>query len=231
MNGKEKGRKGFTLIDLLVVVAIIAILAAMLLPALSKARERARQAVCMSNLKQIGLAIFMYTNDYDGYIPLATFPSYDSLLPANDYWWVWMVRWGYFGIAAPNYQYYFIDDPWRSGPAGKLLRCPTHNKMTHWSDRSTYQMRRISLNDEGWVKIDRIIRPAKTVYIGDALPGAGYLLWYNHTSPFCLPSTYHSGGANILFFDGHVAWHTSERLVSGVAWPDYENGTAKWLLY
>ena len=63
-------KKQFTLIELLVVIAIIAILAAMLLPALSAARERARNANCVSKLKQIGLAAFMYSGDNKDYMPI-----------------------------------------------------------------------------------------------------------------------------------------------------------------
>jgi len=64
-------KRGFTLIELLVVIAIIAILAAILFPVFARAREAARRAVCLSNMRQLALAMIMYTNDYDERFPLA----------------------------------------------------------------------------------------------------------------------------------------------------------------
>src|SRR5215210_5217895 len=64
-DGAMKRRPGFTLIELLVVIAVIAILAAILFPVFAQAREKARSAACLSNLKQIGTASMMYAQDYD----------------------------------------------------------------------------------------------------------------------------------------------------------------------
>lgn len=79
--------QGFTLIELLVVIAIIAILAAILFPVFSRAREKARQTSCLSNLKQIGLATIMYVEDYDQRTPIINvmFPTpYDATEEALD---------------------------------------------------------------------------------------------------------------------------------------------------
>lgn len=86
MNRRLAANKGFTLIELLVVIAIIAILAAILFPVFAQAREKARQATCISNQKQILLAIMQYTQDYDEMLPLgeAGPPSWDGNINTDD---------------------------------------------------------------------------------------------------------------------------------------------------
>src|SRR5437762_2363929 len=75
-------RRGFTLIELFVVIAIIAILAAILFPVFSQARKKARQAACQSNLKQMGLAVKMYIQDYDETYPPGLAPAGAGMVSA-----------------------------------------------------------------------------------------------------------------------------------------------------
>src|ERR1041385_4762121 len=88
LRSRNVGPRGFTLIELLVVIAIIAILAAILFPVFAQAREKARQASCLSNTKQLGLAYIQYVQDYDGNLPPA-FSGWegDADWHAGNWWW------------------------------------------------------------------------------------------------------------------------------------------------
>jgi prepilin-type N-terminal cleavage/methylation domain-containing protein len=103
LGRKGKVLAGFTLIELLVVIAIIAILAAILFPVFSRAREKARQASCLSNLKQIGQAAHQYAQDYDEKWP--------------------PVRRGGFGSPAFNWQQILI--PYTKND--QIFRCPSND--------------------------------------------------------------------------------------------------------
>ena len=87
MNHHPLQKKAFTLIELLVVIAIIAILAAILFPVFARARENARRSSCMSNLKQIGLGILQYAQDYDEKMPRAWYGTDPFDNNGVNYWW------------------------------------------------------------------------------------------------------------------------------------------------
>jgi len=106
-------RRGFTLIELLVVIAIIAILAAILFPVFAQAREKARQTTCLSNMKQIGLSIQMYQQDYD-----------ETLIPVYIYWE------GPYSVSKAPSQYpngiiaYYLDLAYPYSKNDMMWRCP-----------------------------------------------------------------------------------------------------------
>jgi prepilin-type processing-associated H-X9-DG protein/prepilin-type N-terminal cleavage/methylation domain-containing protein len=214
---ERKNKKiGFTLIELLVVVAIIAILAAMLLPALSKARERARQALCMSNLKQLGLALFMYAEDNDGWIMPAD--SYVGIRewtrklcgsiggggPYGSYTWLpsYVKNWSLF--ICPSFPpYKSVKGPyeWESlyltyAMAGEYDYTVAKNtKRVYRPEDSELLVDSINVNPPAWVQTDLGIKGPVQYYFVRKFRGAGEQ-WKIHFR--------HNGRANMLFFDGHV---------------------------
>jgi len=230
MRYENSRRTAFTLIELLVVIAIIAILASILFPVFARARENARRASCMSNLKQFGLGLMMYVQDYD-----EKYPPYQTVdigvAPPDGSWlgsslpndWVWEqllypytksiqifkcpsgydLNSGY--VNKPRFGNYGANSSLFGGSTSTI------NMSAVASPSSTYAMMDAGLFIMYSAYADPSSSSAKTDN-GTYLPGIGDLgnactasATYASLQNDC-ESGRHLGGVNMAFADGHVKW-------------------------
>jgi len=191
--------KAFTLIELLVVIAIISILAAILFPVFARARENARRASCMSNLKQIGLGVMMYTQDYDGFYPKSGWATGEALpCPAgsNACSATWYIR-----------VYLYVKSV-------QIFNCPSGDKT--WDGKSTgtgnlsYGYNTL-LGTVTAVNESAIQMPSQTIMMADTYGTVPYSLYQVNNIDgsdvvHSMISDRHLNGATVNFADGHVKW-------------------------
>jgi len=202
-----RGGAGFTLIELLVVIAIIALLAGILFPVFAQAREKARQAACASNMRQMGLAVLMYAQDYDERLPLAASATATGFL-----------NWHHF--VDP---YVKNKQIWVCPSAALPIRNIYGDLVCHYGFNSFYLNEGVvvsdiyTLNNAPGVALAAVQRPAHTVLLADTRAIDGKLP-ANHLSTYLLPPSQpdadywgrpdarHSDGVIVGLLDSHVKW-------------------------
>ncbi|MCD6360485.1 MAG: prepilin-type N-terminal cleavage/methylation domain-containing protein [Armatimonadetes bacterium] len=188
MMSERSLSRGFTLIELLVVIAIIAILAAILFPVFAKAREKARQTSCLSNVKQIGLSMMMYAEDYDEcYMTVNHSTGYDWFPPLYPY--------------VKNRQ---------------IFRCPSYRAGS--SEPATdYLLNGLFAHGTSMAQIQEPAQQICIAERAANLSYTGYHPWPDDHSSWDDLSAYsalesyiakdrHNDGANYGFADGHAKW-------------------------
>ena len=193
-------KRGFTLIELLVVIAIIAILAAILFPVFAKAREKARQSSCLSNVKQLGLAWLSYAQDYDettvrqnfgaGLMP--PYPDLNGTSVANGY-----MLW-------PQCLHPYIKNI-------QIYNCPSNS--VRWAGGYTGTMAYGLLATTSGQSLGTCQAPASAIVMYDVKVGGGFANLYapgvGTAAQSYLDSGFsdiHNQGGNVLFADGHAKW-------------------------
>ncbi|MCD6352391.1 MAG: DUF1559 domain-containing protein [Armatimonadetes bacterium] len=210
--------RGFTLIELLVVIAIIAILAAILFPVFSRAREKARQASCLSNLKQLALATLMYAQDYDETYPLSYY--YDPTF-TQEYSWDFHLD---YSVSPPAISLGLLGPYTKNG---QINACPSAKNL-HTFDRQytgyAYNASYIGggqFDGPGWslkeaASMAMVQRPSETVLMADSafwstwgfvgLAGNNYLRSPYDPNNYVGPNVHfrHNGTTNVSYCDGHA---------------------------
>lgn len=215
----QKKTHGFTLIELLVVIAIIAILAAILFPVFARARENARRSSCASNLKQMGLGVMQYTQDYD-----EKYPFMNSGQNSNQV-----------GTITPGYPFAADDaaeNPWKAiypyVKSWQLYRCPSSTERSD-TDPGTNVGTSYTLNGIVFNRTGRSI--ASIPEVSSIIVGQDYrwARWVGIMTPLYTSSGYlyamynsdygslHFDGGNFMFADGHVKY----RRVDTIAWKEF----------